>query len=128
MRSKNKGQMLIEIVVAVGIIALVLVGVSDLMTRSLRVVTFQKQKDEAGGLVQKILNDYKVQRDINPDNFYNTVTGEVIDPCESGKPYKCTVTVDKTADGVLVSVLVEWSDGGNTFNMTLSELLARTTR
>ncbi len=33
--------MLIEIVVAIGIIGLVLVGVSDLMTRSSKVISFQ---------------------------------------------------------------------------------------
>ena len=64
------GQMLIEVVIAIGIIALVLVGVSDLMTRSLRVVTFQKQRDEANAYLQKMQNDLKAQRDADPEGFF----------------------------------------------------------
>ncbi len=67
--------MLIEIVIAVGILALVLIGVSDLMTRTQRVSTFQAKRDEANSVAKKILNDYRLQRDIDPETFATTVTG-----------------------------------------------------
>jgi peptidoglycan hydrolase-like protein with peptidoglycan-binding domain len=89
-------------------------------------VTFQRQKDEAGTIIQKRLNDYKVLRDVDPDGFYNSVTSTVIDPCEPNTPYKCTVVADKTADGVLITITVEWVDGGATFSTSLSQSLART--
>ncbi len=122
---KNRGQMLIEVVVALGIIGLVLVGVSDLMTRSTRVISFQKQKDEALNISQKILTQYRVQRDSDSLGFYNTVASTVMDPCVSGKPYVCNVTIVKSATEVLVSVKVDWSDGGQTFNVSLSESLSK---
>lgn len=124
-QNRASGQMLIEIVVAVGIIALVLIGVSDLMTRSSRSVTFQKQKDEAVTISQRLLNNYRVQRDSNPLAFYDGAGSSVLDPCISGKLYVCVVTMEKTADSVLVAVKVEWEDGGQTFSVSLLESLAK---
>jgi type II secretory pathway pseudopilin PulG len=123
--SINLGQMLIEVVVAVGIIALVFVGVSDLMTRSLRVVTFQRQRDEASTILQKIQNDYKAQRDTDPDSFYNTVDNNVTDPCVSGKPYKCTVIVEKFPNSITITVKAEWTDGGDPLSVSSIQSLAR---
>lgn len=121
----TSGQMLIEVVVAVGIIALVLVGVSDLMTRSLRVITFQKQRSEATALLQKIQNNYKAQRDSDPDNFYSVVADTVIDPCETGKPYKCTVQINKTVDDVTITAKAEWVDSDSTFSTSSVQTLQR---
>ena len=120
------GQMLIEIVVAVGIIALVLVGVSDLMTRSSRVVTFQKHKDEATTIAQKVLNDYRTQRDSDPLDFYASAGNNVMDPCVADT-YKCTITMDTNAvpDFVLITVSVEWNDGGQVFSTSLSQSLSK---
>jgi len=122
---KNPGLMLIEILVAVGIVGLVLVGVSDLMTRAIGATTFQKQKNEALIIVQKKLTDYKIARDTNPESFYNSITNTVIDPCTVGTIYKCTVTADKAADSVIVSIVAEWQDGDRNYNVKLSQLLAR---
>ncbi len=124
-KNKFKGQMLIEIVVAIGIIGLVLVGVSDLMTRSSRVVTFQKQKDEALYISQAILNQYRIQRDTDPQLFYDSVASAINDPCVTGKPYVCNITVVKSATSVQINVKVDWSDGGQTFNVSLNQLLSR---
>ena len=125
LRRKNPGLMLIEILVAVGIVGLVLVGVSDLLTRAIGATTFQKQKNEALIIVQKMLTDYKIARDTNPESFYNSIANTVIDPCTVGTIYKCTVTVDQAADSVIVSVVAEWQDGGRNYNVKLSQLLAR---
>jgi len=120
--------MLIEIVVAIGIIGLVLVGVSDLMTRSVSLVTFQKQKKEALTIITKKLNDYKVARDTNPDNFYATVVDSIVDPCVVNKPYKCLITVDKTVDAVKISITAQWQDGGRPYETSLSQSLSRTVK
>ncbi len=122
------GQMLIEIVVAVGIISLVLVGVSDLMIRSSRLTTFQRQKAEAFTISQRLLNNYRVQRDSNPQAFYDNAGGSVLDPCVSGKTYVCIVSMEKSAEAVLVTVKVEWGDGGQTFDVSLSQSLSKEIR
>lgn len=123
--TKHKGQMLLEIVVAIGIIGLVLVGVSDLMTRSTRVVTFQKQKDEALNIAQKLLSQYRYQRDSNPQLFYDSAASTVINPCVTGLIYICNVTMTKSASSVLINVRVDWTEGGQTYNVSLHQSLAK---
>lgn len=118
--------MLIEIVIAVGVLALVLVGVADLMTRSAKVATFQKQRDEATNITQTMINSYRNQRDTDPIGFYNTVSSTVLDPCVEAKPYVCTVTVTKAIDEVMISIKTAWDDGGQTYDISLSITLART--
>ena len=121
--------MLIEVVIAVGIIALVLVGVSDLMTRSLRVVTYQKQRDEANAYLQKIQNDLKAQRDADPEKFYQTVSGSSA-LCEAGKAYTCKILVERALDNISITITAtaEWSDGGNTLRISTVQSLLRATK
>lgn len=130
LKRAHRGQTLIEIVMAIGIIGLVLVGVSDLMTRSIRVVSFQKQKDEALIIIKKMLIDYKAARDTDPEGFYTAIDNATIDPCVANSVYKCVVTVDKppTLDSVNISILAEWLDGGKTYSVTLSQSLTRSQR
>jgi type II secretory pathway pseudopilin PulG len=121
-----KGQMLIEIVVAVGIIALVLVGVSDLMTRSSRVVSFQKQKDEAVAVAQRCLNYYRTERDRNPAEFYTKAENGSLVTCPS-ESYTGTITpsTDVLIDSVHITATVGWADGPNNFSVSLSQSLAK---
>lgn len=120
---KYKGQMLIEIVIAVGILALVLIGVSDLMTRTQRVSTFQAKRDEANSVAKKILNDYRLQRDTEPETFASTVTGLDRDVCVEGLDYSCTATVTNVNGDVDISVVVSWVEGENTFSISTSQKL-----
>lgn len=127
-KKSNSGQMLIEIVVAIGVIALVLIGVSDLMVRSAKVVTFQKQKDVAVALIGGLLNDYRMQRDSNPELFYTTVTSTVLDPCKADTAYVCTVIIDRSPDAIILTITADWSDGGETYSTSLSQSLTRTVK
>lgn len=120
---KIKGQMLIEIVVAVGVLSLVLIGVSDLMTRSQRVGTFQRQKDEALSIARMLLNDYRIQRDNDPDQFEDNVVGLSRDVCVTDKPYSCKVEVTKQTGSVDVVATVSWIDGVNTLSVNLNQVL-----
>lgn len=120
--------MLIEVVVALGIIGLVLVGVSDLMTRSVSVVNFQKQKDEALSIIEKMLTDYKRERDLDSESFYSAAADNIVDPCVVDKPYKCIVTMITTADSVNIQITAEWQNGGKDYSVSLSQSLAREIR
>lgn len=118
--------MLIEIVIALGIIGLVLIGVTDLMTRSVRVATFQKQKEVGLEILKKMLIDYKTARDADPEGFYTTMASAIIDPCVITNPdYRCILTVNKTVDEVTMSIETQWQDGGRTYSLTLAQSLAR---
>ncbi len=122
-RMTNKAQMLIEIVIAVGILALVLIGVSDLMTRTQRVSNFQAKRDEAVSIAKEILNDYRLQRDNDPDGFAELVTGLNKPTCIEGKNYSCVATVEDVAGDIDITVTVSWVEGENTFSINLNQKL-----
>jgi len=115
--------MLIEIVISVGILALVLIGVSDLMTRTQRVSTFQAKRDEANSIAKQILNDYRLQRDNDPDGFAASVTGINRQTCVEGKEYSCVALVESVNGDVDVTVTVSWVEGENTFSINLNQKL-----
>lgn len=128
--SDDLGQSLIEIVIAVGIIVVVLVGVSDLVTRSLGLSSFQKNMNMAVNIAQNQLTYYRQQRDLNPTDFFiNPQTNfstcvEVTDP-----KYECTITYSPIGTtGVSMNVKIEWMDGDKTINTELSQDLAIPTK
>ncbi len=133
------GQSLIEIVVAVGIIAVVLVGVSDLITRSLGLASFQANKNIAVNIAQNQINHYRLVKDQEPASFFTTnvqalygdCVGENIDPSK----FECTILYNiesNDAEGlpnlIRINVNIKWIDGDNEINTRLSQLLAKPTK
>ena len=125
----NKGQSLIEILVATGIIAVVLVGVSDLITRSMSLSSFQANKNTAINIAQNQLNFYRQARDQQPTDFfldpvgkYSTCVGTI------DSKYTCQITYTTEGDGVNMRVNINWTDGNKNIVTTLSQFLARPTK
>ena len=125
------GQSLIEIVVATGIIALVLVGVSDLITRSLALSNFQADRNKSVNVAQNQLTYYRQQRDIHPADFfidpninYSICVGEI------DAKYTCSISYTEVAgkDGYEMSVVVSWIDGGKSVETILQQTLAKPTK
>lgn len=123
LKANNKAQMLIEIVIAVGVLALVLVGVSDLMTRSQIVSSYQRRSDEALSIAKKILNDYRTQKESDPSNFKDNVVGLDKQVCVEGKDYSCVVTITKNSNSVNLLIKVSWPEGSNTLNVSLDQII-----
>jgi len=117
----NKAQMLIEVVIAVGVLALVLIGVSDLMTRSQRLTGFQAKRDEALSVGRSLLNEYRIQKENDPDGFESQVVGVNREQCVAGKDYSCRVEVTKKVGAVDFYVTVSWPDGNNTLSVNLNQ-------
>jgi type II secretory pathway pseudopilin PulG len=117
-----RGQMLIEIVIAVGILALVLVGVSDLMTRSSKISTFQRKRGEAYEVAKTVINEYKLQRDNDPNVFQSSVAGIDREVCVAGKEFSCLATVTIEGSSVNIVVKVSWIEGLNTFSVSLNQV------
>lgn len=115
--------MLIEIVISVGILALVLIGVSDLMTRTQRVSTFQAKREEANSIAKEILNDYRLQRDNDPEGFSNSVIGINKPVCVEGKDFSCVAVADVVNGDVDITVTVSWVEGENTFSISTNQKL-----
>jgi type II secretory pathway pseudopilin PulG len=129
----NVGQSLIEVVVAVGIIAVVLVGVSDIVTRSISLASFQSEKNTAMDIAQNQLSYYRQQRDLDPAYFFATDNpGDCVN--YDREKYNCTIFFDPTkADGVIVStkmdIYVSWGGADKTkYSVNLSQTLSRPTK
>lgn len=116
---KKNGQMLIEVVVAVGILALVLVGVSDLMTKSTRTLGYQKDRDEAYSIAREQLNRYREDRD---KNLTLSLGPTFLEVCVPGKKYSCRVELLEVVGGMNVKVIVYWTEGVNKFEVSLDQL------
>jgi len=129
------GQSLIEIVVAVGIIATVLVGVSSLITKSLSLSTFQSNKSRAVNAAQNQINHYAKVRDLSPSAFfgnYNDYTTCVEVPEQIAS---CQITYERLPSdtsqeitGVKIHVTVSWKEGDDTLSTELSQILAKPTK
>jgi Tfp pilus assembly protein PilV len=129
-----KGQSLIEIVVAVGIIMVVLVGVSDLVVRSLGLAGYQSDRNVASNIAQKQLNYYRQARDQAPADFFNQADGNpsnrysaCIGPFDTDK-YGCSIAYTYITNGVEMAVNITWKDGENEIKMQLSQTLAKPTK
>lgn len=122
--NRSRGQMLIEVVISVGVLALVLIGVSDLMTRTQRVSTFQAKREEANSIAKSILNDYRLQRDADPVNFATNVAGLNRQTCVEGKEYSCNAVAEVVGADVSILITVSWVEGENTFSINLSQKLS----
>ena len=120
---KKQGQMLVEVVVAVGILVLVLIGISDLMTRSSRLLSFQRDREEAYSIAKELLNTYRVDRDLNVDLFFATVGSLSRDICIVGKKYGCRVDKVDVTGGVILKATVYWNEGVNRYEISLDQLL-----
>lgn len=125
----DKGQSLIEILVATGIIVLVLVGVSDLITRSLGLSSFQASMSGAINIAQNQLNYYRQLRDLKPTDFfvdpqtnYSTCVGTF-----DAVKYGCTITYDTVGvtNGVNMRVSIAWKDGDKDIKTELAQILAK---
>jgi len=131
-----KGQSLIEIVVAVGIISVVLVGVSDLISRSLSLASFQAGKNEATNIAQSQLNHFRQEKDLAPSIFFTEANLVPPPPCYNAgvdfddTKFICTVEfVNNVVSGSIVStemtVNVEWKDGDKTIDTRLTQTLIK---
>lgn len=149
----EKGQILAEVVVAIGIIIIVLIGMSQLMSRTTKTIRRNTFKDAAASLVNDQIRWYKVQRDADTAAFFKNVvpapvgTGpgfmRVYIPC--GGPnggwfiptpsptltttISCSVQFDDTGlsgNGVTVTVKATWTETtADDSNLSLSSTIMK---
>lgn len=137
--SLTKGQSLIEIVVAVGIIAVVLVGVSDLITRSLGLSNFQSSKNAATNIAQDQLNYFRQLKDREPNKFFakpgDVYTYKDCYPGYDVTKFSCLIIYsneirdsENNIVGVDMTVSIGWKDGNNSIKTELIQTLAKPTK
>ena len=131
----HSGQILAEVLVAIGIIIVVLIGMSSLMSKTTKTVRQEGAKDEAARLADAQIRWYKQQRDFDSAAFFQTVPAPVgsgpgamrtfVD-CNAGMAWSvptpsptllttvyCEVKYDDTGlgvNGVTITVRASWTE------------------
>lgn len=129
-RRSWSGQSLFEVIVGLGITALILVGAMSLSTASVRNSDFARNDSVATKFAQEGIEYVREQRDTNWPSFYGQATGSPKNlgnlswppggTCNipSATIFCRTVTLSQvTSATVDVLVIVSWSDGQGTHNV-----------
>ncbi|KKT36345.1 MAG: hypothetical protein UW35_C0002G0020 [Candidatus Collierbacteria bacterium GW2011_GWF2_44_15] len=132
---KFRGQLLAEVVIAIGLLALILVGMSELITRSSATTRINKEKDEAGRVVEARLSYFRQQRSRDPVGLYNSIDdlfGSGFVDC-GGSPwpiiaqynFSCTQSFSLLSPGVVqIDVKASWTNKTtNDLSVTLSNII-----
>jgi len=132
---QNAGQMLAEVVIAIGLLALILVGMSELLSRSTANIRLNKQKDEAARAVEARLSYLRQERDKDSAYFFASVVHNLdsgtftacttpVWPFVAEYNFSCTERYSDVVSGVLVEVKASWTNKTtNDTSVTLSRIL-----
>lgn len=131
------GQSLIEIVIALGIIVVVLVGVSDLISRSLSLASYQATKNQATNIAQDQLSYFKHEKELAPTDFFlrqdvQSGNGDCDNTANiDSTKFVCKIQFEYIYDGsmkingVIVTASVTWKKGNDEVTTKLSQTLAK---
>ena len=122
MLNKNNAFTLIEVVVAIFIIALVIVGVFTLIQRTIMDRAFIASQLQASYLAQEGIELVRNQRDenwLNGITPWDTIdTSAIDDPITlSGKTFTRTVALTTEDDKLTVIITVNWTERGRSGNV-----------
>lgn len=132
MKKTGKGQTLVEVIVAVGVIGLVLTGIVLAASSGLKTSRVARERFEARRLASSKLEEVRNERNTDPASFFaeskagssfeegpETIEGNLAS-------YERTVSYDYTADGdeVEVTVEVEWGSDP-TFSVSETTILTQ---
>lgn len=116
MTSNYKGQILAEVVVAIGIIAMILISASSLMSRSSKTIRGNSTKEEASALVLAQLRFMKEERDRDAETFFATTPGTYSctwnqpTPSPVLVPINCSVNYSDITNGFKIIVTATWTE------------------
>ncbi len=115
----NKGQMLLEVTVAVGLMVLVLVAAAKLTTQSIKTSRIRIDRQQASKMVNACLNMAREEKDNNVSEFFmDGYEYKTRCSCQGVSNATCSITFypAETAPGeakkVYVVVYVNWDDNG----------------
>ena len=114
----NGGQILAEVIVAIGIIVIVLVATASLMTNNTKTIRQNDTKDTAARMVEQQIQYYKSQAETNSTVFFASMptgscTWNTPQPTTTLATISCSVTSSNlpSGNGYNITVTATWTEG-----------------
>lgn len=109
---------MIEVLISVTIVALVLVSVSDLITRTNKISRLQRQKDDAMAVATSKIATYRAAKDKDPSLYFDPLNLKQTEDCGSETYnqtlYDCKAVfvypVEDPLTSVNLTVTISWTD------------------
>lgn len=123
---RARGQSLIEVVVAVGILSVALIGVMAGVTAGLKGARISRERSYARLLADRKIESLRVSRAEDPTAFFVARATETeIDETPPGYTATTRYTLQQGGNRMFISVEVTWEDGENEYSVNQETYLSR---
>lgn len=122
---KQRGQSLIEVLVAVGIIVFALVGTIAATTRAVKTARVAANQTEAGKYASLVIEQIQKQKHDDSEAFFDQRDCGSYGPFGDEGEYEAVVTCDFVADEVAVKVRVSWPEGQSNLAVELNTIISK---
>jgi len=127
-RERARGQAIIEVIIAVGIVTFALLGAVAATTRAIKTSRVASQKAEALVFANQIIEKIKIDKESDVKGFFaqaNSACNNDYDLING--VYSADVTCSGLpGDEVSVNVEVTWTEGDSTLSVSLDTKLTKT--
>lgn len=125
MKKEEKGQLLIEVLIALAVINLALVSLLSVSIKAIRVGRTSRNRLEAVKYAEGVIEALKRTKESNQDSFYLTQPCPTCGPFGANNIYTCSATCAWTSDRLTVRVKVSWTEGDSSPSVTLDSVLTK---
>lgn len=114
----GKGQSLIEVVIAIGILGIIMVGLVSGATVGLKAARLSRERAYAKSLADRKIEEIRTDKTRDPEAFFDTSSSESEDTNTVPVYTISTIyTLQQVGTRMLVQVDVTWVDGGSTYTV-----------
>ena len=122
---KSNGQLLIEILIALAVMTVAMVGALAVSTRAIRVSRVARSTAEASKYAENVLETLKRTKESDPGTFFTNSTCPVCGPFGVNLEYSCSLSCSFNGDVDDVTVTVSWVENGSTSSVKLQTILTK---
>ena len=127
MMKKNRGQSLIEVVIAIGILGVALIGIVSAATVGLKTARVSRERAFARVLVDRKIERIRSVKESDPQAFFNlgSRTETETETTDPGYTILTTYTSQLAGQRMLIEVIVTWVDGNLNYSVNQSTYLRK---
>jgi type II secretory pathway pseudopilin PulG len=118
---KNKGQLLIEILVALAVVTVALVVSMAAVSSATKVSRVARQRLEATKYAEKVLEVLRRERDRDPETFFDKAVCGLCGPFGTNLEFACQLSCSFTTTDVQATVEILWESSQVSLSTVLSK-------